>query len=366
MAWRDEFLLDEVVEPLILHARFSLSFQLGFRPALGIEAGRFTFDQAHAECSPLLSPRWHGVRRVRAQRCAYDHCSRGFLRRRSVSALVLALVSRHMALASPTTSRSASSAMLVLTNAACSRSPRSTARSTARPRSRWPRSAPPVRTCHVRRQHRPVSSPWGAMTDGASPSPASAAPRAARGHAPQPAAGTAPALPRSAPGPRAPRRLRFPPTALALPCSHHRPPGQARTSPPPSVLRLGHRDRSAHRLHPRPPPVLVLVHRLGAVGLADRARSARPAASAAAAYTNQPIVPPQSSGELSPAGDAFEYVQFASTVYLPQADGWCKNNVGCSDNITNGNSEQCYSIFYPVPKYGPPTPHEVVVRPAPG
>ena len=41
-------------------------------------------------------------------------------------------------------------------------------------------------------------------------------------------------------------------------------------------------------------------------------------------------------------------------MYLPQANGWCKNNVGCASNTTNGNSEQCYSIFYSVPKYGAP------------
>ena len=66
---------------------------------------------------------------------------------------------------------------------------------------------------------------------------------------------------------------------------------------------------------------------------------------------NQPIVNPQTSPELSAAGNAFLYTQYATSTYLPQAKGWCKNNVGCATNITNGNSEQCYSIFYPVTRY---------------
>jgi hypothetical protein len=67
-------------------------------------------------------------------------------------------------------------------------------------------------------------------------------------------------------------------------------------------------------------------------------------------YKNQPIVPAKQSGELSTAGNAFVLTQSATTTFLPQGYGWCKNNVGCASNITNGNSEQCYSIFYPVPR----------------
>ena len=85
------------------------------------------------------------------------------------------------------------------------------------------------------------------------------------------------------------------------------------------------------------------------MALADKAQT-RVATPSSETYKNKPIVNPQSSAELSLAGGAFVYTQYASQVFLPQANGWCKNNVGCATNVTNGNSEQCYSIFYPVPE----------------
>jgi len=88
---------------------------------------------------------------------------------------------------------------------------------------------------------------------------------------------------------------------------------------------------------------------LAAVALADTAQT-RVATPSGEPYKNKPIVDPESSAELSVAGGAFEYTQYATKVFLPQANGWCKNNIGCQTNVTNGNSEQCYSIFYPVPE----------------